>query len=134
MTLKRLILKLWPRVLKFEITKNWWTSRSINLWNILQNIIKSALIRRHSKISFFKSFNRSLYERCCKPCNLLVKRRWMFSKLSIRPRFDGDQTKQQYSSSGLTYAIKLWLINICYGELKQLRISAARYFAFVQTV
>ena len=34
----------------------------------------------------------------------------MFSNLSIRPSFDGDQTEQQYSSSGLTYAIKA-LIN-----------------------
>ena len=92
-TLKHLILMLWPGVLELEISNNVWTSRSINWWKCLKNVIKSTLIRRHSKLSIFLSFKRSLHERCCRPCNFLLKRRWMFSNFSIRPSFDGDQTE-----------------------------------------
>ena len=75
LTLKRLILKLWPRVL--EIIKKSWTSRSINSWNILMNIIKSALNRRHSELSIFKS--------------LIWRRRYTFWDANSRHAFQASE-------------------------------------------
>ena len=85
---------------------------------------KSDLTRRVSRDSSCKARSLSLYDKYFKS-NLLVNFRWIFSIFRISQILYGDQTFEQYSSTGLTKATKALNNRFLSLLWKHLRISSA---------